>query len=58
MTVHPEGDRTRRSGPLHGVRYERGFFVGLLEEAGFRVTGMEREAQTAVYLERVGLRTG
>jgi SAM-dependent methyltransferase len=55
VMVNPPGYAFARcSGPLHVVRYERGHFTRLLDEAGFGVErfdhGAETDGQSGVYL--------
>lgn len=50
---NPSGYRQAWSGPLHCVRYERGFLERMLAENGFRIDrfvhGVETDGQSAVY---------
>lgn len=56
VAENPDGYRLEWKGPLHGVRYERGFFEGLVAEAGLAVAGFdygqETDGQSAYYLHR------
>jgi SAM-dependent methyltransferase len=56
VSENPEGYRQNWSGPLHCVRYERGFLSRMLAESGFRVEhfvhGEETDGQSAVYARR------
>ena len=45
------------SGPLHRVRYEEGFFLGMIERSGFKLLdyqhqGIERTQQSVVVAAR------
>jgi SAM-dependent methyltransferase len=54
--VNPPGYGRPWSGPLHCVRFERGFFAGLVEDAGLRIEtldhGVEIDGQSGLYLSR------
>lgn len=52
--VNPEGYRRAWEGPLHCVRFERGFLERLLAASGFRLDGLEpgteTDGQSALYV--------
>lgn len=56
VSENPEGYRQKWSGPLHCVRYDRGFLEGMLAEGGFRIDRFvyaeETDGQSAVYARR------
>ncbi len=58
VTINPEGYRARWEGPLHCVRYNRGFFESMALDSGLVVRRMDYETETdgqsALYLSRAG----
>ena len=57
ISINPSGYAFPKcTGPLHVVRYERGYLGGLLDAAGFRVErfdhGAETDGQSGIYLSR------
>jgi SAM-dependent methyltransferase len=56
ITVNPDNYRHDWKGPLHGVRYDKAFFVSLLEAYDFQVTQFDYETepdgQSGIYVSR------
>lgn len=56
-TVNPAGYQRGWDGPLHCVRFDRVYFEDVVARSGFRVTHLDRHAETdgqsGVYLNRV-----
>jgi hypothetical protein len=56
VTANPEECRTDWKGPLHQVRFERGFFESMLDEAGLTLDrfdhGTEDRGQSALRVSR------
>ena len=46
ISINPEGYRREWSGPLHCVRYRRGFLESLLRSSGFKVDRFEYATET------------
>jgi len=46
LSINPKGYRREWSGPLHCVRYRRGFLESLLESSGFKVDRFDYETET------------
>jgi len=46
LSINPKGYRREWSGPLHCVRYRRGFLESMLESSGFKVDRFDYETET------------
>jgi SAM-dependent methyltransferase len=58
ISINPDGHRVRCAGPLHVVRYERGYFIGIVESLGYEVAsveyGVEADGQSGICLRHGG----
>src|SRR5204863_420326 len=54
ISVNPKGYRREWSGPLHCVRYRRGFLESLLQSSGFSVNQFDTNVELDNHLEKSG----
>jgi len=56
ISINPENYRLKCSGPLHVVRYDKGYLFSILDGLGYSVLsftyGTEADGQSAIYLSK------